>query len=115
MYLKFNGSSLKKDKITFNREIIVNVYIVCLLKLSHYDKYINLEKCLFGAVKLTKNADISRYRYSEYGIGFDRKGAFSYPSDRFGNNTIIFGVNMSSSIHVDNKFKRFLLKLLRND
>ena len=27
-----------------------------------------LENCLFGAVKLTKNADFDKYEYSRYGI-----------------------------------------------
>ena len=62
---------------------------------------------MFGAVKLTKNADISKYIYSRYGIGFDEKGAFSHPSGEFGNNAIIFGKHMSSSVHVDNKKKRY--------
>ena len=35
-----------------------------------------LENCLFGAVSLTKNANIDRYQYSGYGIGFDRHGSF---------------------------------------
>ena len=35
-----------------------------------------LENCLFGAVKLTKNTDIDKYGYSNYGIGFDRNGFF---------------------------------------
>ena len=60
---------------------------------------------MFGAIKLSKNSDISKYKYSEYGNGFDEKGAFSQPSHRFGNNAIIFGVNMSFSVHVDNKKK----------
>ena len=50
---------------------MVNVYIV-------YD-YPTLENCLFGAVKLTKNADIDKYGYSGYGIGFDRHGRFPFP------------------------------------
>ena len=58
---------------------------------------------MFGAVKLTKNADVRKYKYSEYGIGFDGKGAFSHASGRFGNNVLIFGVDTSSSVHVDNK------------
>ena len=62
---------------------------------------------MFGAVKLTKNADISKYKYSRYGICFDEKGAFSHPSGEFGNNAIIFGKHMSSSVHVDNKKKRY--------
>ena len=32
---------------------------------------------LFGAVSLTKNADIDKYKYSGYGIGFDR-GIFHF-------------------------------------
>ena len=34
--------------------------------------YRTLENCLFGAVSLTKNADIDKGKYSGYGIGFDR-------------------------------------------
>ena len=29
-----------------------------------------LKNCLFGTVTLTKNADIDKYGYSGYGIGF---------------------------------------------
>ena len=32
-----------------------------------------LENCLFDAVTLTKNVNIDKYRYSGYGIGFDRR------------------------------------------
>ena len=44
-----------------------------------YDVYPTLENCLFGAVKLTKNTDIDKYKYSGYGIRFDRRGTFSFP------------------------------------
>ena len=64
---------------------------------------------MFGAVKITKNADISKYKYSGYGIEFYGKGNFSYPSGGFSNNAIIFGVGMSSSVHVDNKKKCILI------
>ena len=40
--------------------------------------YPTLENCLFGAVSLNKNADINRYGYSRYGIGFDRHGSFHF-------------------------------------
>ena len=59
---------------------------------------------MFGA---TKNEDIDKYGYSGYGIGFDRRGSFSFPGDEFGVNVIIFGVDMSSSIQVDNKKETF--------
>ena len=63
----------------------------------------------FGAVTLIKNADIDKYRYSGYGIGFDRKGSFSFPGGGFGQNVIIFGADMNSSPHIDNKGKDILI------
>ena len=110
MYVKFNGSCLKQDKITFNHGKIVNMYIVYDLQSTlYYDADITLENCLFGAVKITKNADVSKYKYFGYGIGFDGKGAFLHPSGSFGNNAIIFGVDISFSVHVDNKKKDILI------
>ena len=109
MYLKLNGCCLKQDKITFNHGKIVNIYIFYDLKSNlNYNDDITLENCLFGAVKLTKNADISKYIYSGYGIRFDGKGAFSH-SGGFCNYAIIFGVDMGSSVHVDNKKKYILI------
>ena len=57
----------------------------------------------------TKNADIDKYRYSGYGIGFDRRSSFSFPGGGFRQNIIIFGVDMNSSIHIDNKWKYILI------
>ena len=37
------------------------------------------------------------------------KGSFSHPSGGFGNNAIVFGVDMSSSVHVNNKKKKLIL------
>ena len=62
-----------------------------------------LKSCLFGAVTLSKNAVINKYGYSGYGIGFDRKSNFPFPGGGFGQNKLIFGVDMSSSAHIDNK------------
>ena len=52
---------------------------------------------------MTKNADIDKYKYSVYGIGFSRHGRFSFPGTGLGRNVIIFGVDMSSSTKIDNK------------
>ena len=60
-------------------------------------------------LKVIKNADVSKFKYSGYGIGFDGKGVFSHPTGSFGNNAIIFGVDMSSSVHIDNKGKDILI------
>ena len=64
---------------------------------------VTFENCLFGAVKLTKNADIDKQKYSGYDIGFDSKGSFTHPSGEYGKNVIIFGAELSSSTHTNNK------------
>ena len=88
----------------------IKIYIVYELGASSsYSDDSALKNSLFGAVKLTKNADIDKYGYSGYGTGFDRTSSFSFPSGGFGQNLIIFGVNMSSSDHIDNKKKKILI------
>ena len=103
--VEFNGSYLRQDKVTYNHGKIVNIYIVYEISKNYsIGTYPTLKNCLFGAVSLTKNADIDQYKYSGYGTGFDRKREFSF--DRgFGRNYIIFGANMSSSSHANNKKK----------
>ena len=54
-------------------------------------------------------AEIDKFRYSGYGIGFDRRSSFSFPGGGFGQNIIIFGADMNSSIHIDNKGKDILI------
>ena len=65
--------------------------------------------CLFDAVTLTKNADIDKYGYFSYGIEFDRTSSFSFPGGGFGQNVLIFGVDMSFSAHINNKKKDILV------
>ena len=67
-----------------------------------------LVNCLFRAVSLTKYADIDNYKYSGYGIGFDRGNVYLF-GIWFGRNVIIFGVNMTLSVHCDNKKKDILI------
>ena len=90
---------------------IVNIYIVYELGASSSN--INdptLKNCLFGAVTLTKNIDIDKYGYSGYGIGFDRRGSFSFPGGGYGQNVLIFGVDMSFSAHIDNKKRHISIR-----
>ena len=64
-----------------------------------------MTNALFRAVKLTKNADIDKYKYCGYEIGFDLHGFYPHPSGGTGRNVITFGVDMSSSTKIDNKRK----------
>ena len=82
---KFPGSCLKQDKVIFNHRNVVTIYIIYELGTSTSNiSDPTIKSCLFGAVTLTKNADIDKYRYSGYGIGFDRRGSFSFPGCGFG-------------------------------
>ena len=55
---------------------------------------------------MAENKGVDRYMYSGYGSGFDRQ--FSLGKG-FGRNCIIFGVDMSSSVHPDDKKKDILI------
>ena len=112
---------MRKYRITYNDSFLnkfppgilhgnkVNIYIVYEITSNYSDiNYPTLENCLFGSVKLTKNADIDKYGYSGYGNGFDRETSFSL-GDEIGKNVIIFGVDMSSSRKIDNIIKDILI------
>ena len=69
--VKFDGGRLKLDQGTLVHGGIVNIYIVYeIIDNFNVSSYPTLENCLYGAVKLTKNADIDKYGYSGYGIWF---------------------------------------------
>ena len=108
--VEFHGSCLKQGSVTFNHGKVINIYIVYEISKSiNISDYPTLENCLFGAVSLTKNADIDKYGYSGYGTGFHRHGSFSFPDTSLGRNIIIFGVDMSSSTKIDNRKKDILI------
>ena len=108
--VQFTGSCLKQPKFTFTYKKVVHIYIVYELGASSFHiSDPTIKNCLFGAVTLTKNADIEKYRYSGYGIGFDRRSSFSFPSAGFSQNVLIFGADMRSSIDIDNKKKDILV------
>ena len=107
--VKFNGDYLKQDKVTYNHGPILNIYIIYKLIPDTKDSSITLENGLFGAVKLTKNAEIDKCKHSGYGIAFDSKGSFSHPSGRYGKIVIIFGADMSSPAHANNKTRSILV------
>ena len=63
--VKFTGSCLIQPNISYTHGAIVKIYIVS--ELGAYSSRNNdptLKSCLFGAVTLTKNADVDKYGYS---------------------------------------------------
>ena len=100
----FNGSYMKQNKLGYAHGKIVNLCIVYELKNRKIDNPdFTVQNGLFGAAKLTKNANTSHYKNEGYGICFDGESSFSF-GDRIGaKNVIIFGVNTSNSSHSTNK------------
>ena len=75
LVLKFDESCLKQDKVKFTHGKTVNIYIVYKINLLlKRRRDFTWGSALFGALELVKNADQSKYKYSEYGIGFGSHG-----------------------------------------
>ena len=64
---------------------------------------------MFGAIKLIKNDDKDEYQYSGYGISFGSRGSVTHPDGSYGVNAIIFGCDMSSSRHSNNRGDSILI------
>ena len=78
--ISFNGPCLIKNFISTPKKVI-NLYISYALSppLSNLNTYFTLGNCLLGSVKLTKNTDLDKDKYSGYGIEFDSCSEFSSP------------------------------------
>ena len=64
---------------------------------------------MFGSDKLIKNTDLDKYKYAGYDIGFDSRGEYYLPDGSIGTYLIVFRVDMSWSVHIDNKGKDTLI------
>ena len=109
--LVFKGSCLKQKNTTctpFNR---TNYFV--FYELDAWSRNLifdfTLKGCLFGGVKLATKADPDKSVYSGYDIGFDSRSEFSLTHGSVGKNVIIFWVDMSSFVHIDNKWKDILI------
>ena len=71
--VKPTGSWLKQaTKLIYTYAKVVNIHIVYEIGAStSNDNDPTLKNCLFGAVTLTRHADIEKYGHSGYGIEFD--------------------------------------------
>ena len=76
--VKFNGICLQQSKISYIHSTLVNIYIAYELGASgSHDNDPTLKKCLLGAVTLTKNADIDKYKYC-YGLNLREGQIFHF-------------------------------------
>ena len=119
MYVYLKGSHFQQNYVlnTSNDNVIndnvINIYIVYKLDpiaTSRDTTTFTIQNSLFGAMQITKNADISKYNYKGYGICFDGRKEFAHIRKRgnfnettMARNVLIFGVDMSFSKHANNK------------
>ena len=112
MKVNLHDNYFTQNKVLKISGSAINIYIV--YKLSPISSTRNtdytIQNALFGAMKITKNTDSSKGNYKGYGLCFDEGGEFSHTVKQ-GNfnrttdakNVIIFGVDMSSSVHATNR------------
>ena len=101
----FKARRLNQRNTTFTPSNIIIYFIIYELDTwsRELNSDFNLKDCLFGGVKLAENAEQDKYVYSDYGIGFALPPLFPLPNFDCGKNVIIFGVDMGSSVHINNK------------
>ena len=113
MHVYLQGNHFQQnDVIIPNNNNVINIYVVYKLDPigSTRNTDYTIHNALFGAMKITKNTDSSKNNYTGYGLCLDEGNEFGHTVrqgnfDRTTNvkNVIIFGVDMSSSIHATNR------------
>ena len=125
MYVYLQGNHFQQNNVlTSNNDHVINknvinIYIVYKLDplASNRDKSFIIQNALFGAVQITENAtDNSKNNYKGYGICFDERGEFGHTITEGGRahttdarNVLIFGADMSSSVHATNRANHIYL------
>ena len=114
MHVHLSGNHFQQNKVNIpNNRNVINIY--CVYKLdpiaSSRDTSFTIQDALFGAMQITKNAtDIPKNNYKGYGICFDEGSQFGHTMTEGGRtgiingrNVLIFGADMSFSIHRTNR------------
>ena len=108
--MNFNRYCLIKNNISIPEKVInLSISYTLGLQLKILNPDVTLGNYSFGSIKLTKYVDPDKYMYTGYGIIFDPFSEFLFTDGSYGKNIIIFGADMSSSVHVDNKGKDMLI------
>ena len=125
LYVYLQGNHFQQNNVltSSNDHVInknvVNIYIVYKLDplASTRDKNFTIQNALFGAMQITKNAtDNSKNNYKGYVICFDERSEFGHTITEGGRahttdarNVLIFGADMSFSVHATNKANHIYL------
>ena len=120
MHVYLSGNHFQQNKVIIpNNNNAINIY--CVYKLdpiaSSRDTSFTIQNALFGAMQITKNAtDNTKNNYKGYGICFDERsqfghtiteGGFTHTTN--GRNVLIFGADMSFSVHATNRANHIYL------
>ena len=125
LYVYLQGNHFQQNNVlTSNNDHVldknvVNIYIVYKLDplASTRDKSFARQNALCGAMQITKNAtDNDKNNYKGYGICFDERSEFGHTITEGGRahatgarNVLIFGADMSSSVHATNRANHIYL------
>ena len=125
LYVYLQGNHFQQNNVltSSNDHVInknvVNIYIVYKLDplALTRDQSFAIQNALFGAMQITKNAtDNSKNNYKGYGICYDERsefghtitaGGFAHTTDA--RNVLIFGADMSFSVHMTNRANHICL------
>ena len=106
LHVYLNANHFQQNKVIIpNNNNFINIYCVYQIEPIANSRLTDftVQNALFGAMQITKNIDISKYKYKGYGICFDEGGLFSIGNINNGRNLLIFGVHEDSVIHTNNK------------
>ena len=124
LYVYLQGNHFQQNHVlTLNNDDVinknlVNIYIVYKLDPlgSTRDKSFTIQNALFGAMQITKNATDDKNNYKGYGICFDERSEFGHTITEGrrahtidARNVLIFGADMSSSVHTTNRANHIYL------
>ena len=120
MYVHLNGNHFQQHVANIpNDNNAINIYCVYDLDTTYSirDTSFTIQNALFGAMQITKNAtDSDKNNYKGYGICFDERSQFGHamnkdgiPYTSNGRNVLIFGADMSSSVHATNRANHIYL------
>ena len=114
MYVYLSGNYFKQNKVVIpNNNNVINIY--CVYELQPVgacrDTSFSIQNVLFGAMQITKDpTNNSKNNYKGYGLCFDERSNFSHTITQDGRqrtsngkDVLIFGADMSSSIHATNR------------
>ena len=109
--LEFKKRCLKQDKVTFTPNSLVNLFIV--YELDRWSKDLNVDFArkyyLFAAVKKLKMLNLINVLIQGMTLDLILIHIFHIPNFDWGKHVIIFAVDMSSYVHIDNENKDILI------